>query len=339
MTTASAQAPAPTVFVSVDDALDPVLPGTQVSYALEIKNFSDEPLESLSVETATPEGTTFAGIFFSEGEWTTPANGEAGPISGVVYDVAAGATVRASFGFALAQGTPSRVDLVATVRASSGFELELDEPTFVAEAGSPMLRWGLTERTAGTPDGTPRYLRVERSGAPGPPFGQILPTLVVPGVEYRVYRSPDPGVVPGEDELFLTVPFNQVGTGSIAAEPGYFYAVTMEREGVETAPSNEVSFGAGEPTVETTRIVGSKLVATGSGFEEGVVVTAGPAGFVKPAKVKAGGTKLQQPGRLTNGMTIKQVAGNGRVTLLTFRNPNGGTTSVLHGLLNFLPPR
>jgi hypothetical protein len=332
MTARAAQLPSTELLVAIDDTADPVVPGGLTTYAIEITNVSAEPIADVAVQAESPEGAGFAGIFASVGTWTTPANGEGGPIAVAIGTIEPGATVYVSFGFNLRPDAPERVDLTGTVTAA-GVDVPFDEPTFVADVGAPVLRWELFDRPAGTRDGAPRYTRVERVQSPSI-VNQIRPDPVVPG-EYRVYRSREAEVLPIEENLFLAVPASQFNSGALA-EPGYFYAVTRVLGGLESEPSNAVSYGAGEPTVEKLKVKNGKLTAIGAGFEAATEVTIGPLAFVDPPKVKPDGTKLRQAGRLSNGLTLKQVARPGSYTFFTFRNPNGGATGVLHGPT--LPP-
>ena len=76
--------------------------------------------------------------------------------------------------------------------------------------------------------------------------------------------------------------------------------------------------------------VTSTIVAVGSGFVKPVRVFIDGVGFPddEPAKVKGGGTRVIQKGKLTDGRSIAEAVPPGRVVTIKFRNANGGETEV-----------
>jgi uncharacterized repeat protein (TIGR01451 family) len=330
-----AQLPAPGVVVTVGDPLDPAPAGSRLQWTVKIDNLSSEPLEGVTVRTATPEGTTFVSVESAVGEWTTPGEGAPGEIAGELGTIAPGTSV--AFGVRVDQATvtESRVDFVASIEAASGFALEVVEPTYLAEVGEPVLRWEPGVRGPAD-EGGPRSLYVGRVEPPPPvvPIRSDL-DLVLEDAEYRVYRSATPGVELAAENLFLTLPITQRNTGSIAAETGYHYVVTSVFLGRESAPSNEVSFGAGEPTIERIKVSGSTVTVRGSGLERGTTVSVDGIEFSRPAKVSASGEKLVQKGKLSNGLSLKRYTAGRTEVIFCFREPSGATACVPYSTIVF----
>ncbi len=86
----------------------------------------------------------------------------------------------------------------------------------------------------------------------------------------------------------------------------------------------------GGPSVEPGNIIVlPDLIATaGAGFDPGVTVSVNGVSFAQPAKVEDQGRRLTQASNLNNGMTIDQAIRPDQQVVLTFTNPNGGSTSI-----------
>lgn len=325
------------VIVAADDLVDPTLEGSRITYVFEIDNFSTGLISDVVVHTATPEGTTFVSATSSSGECTTPEVGTAGPIECSLDGIPPAGTASIEIVVDNHASAGTTVLFEATVEGSNGFVRTVTQPTFVVNEGDPVLRWDVPDVLPGGRLTPPRLLRVERA-APPPftPGGGPLVPLAEDSV-FHVYRSETADVAPSPETLFLTVPGNQLNTGAISAEPGYFYAVTFEDGTSDAEPSNEVSFGKGEPTIDTIEVKGNRLTATGAGFDETVEVTIDGLAFVKRARVNREGTRVITKGMLSNGMALKRYLATHRPALGCYRNASGGVSCVPVAGLIFVP--
>ena len=145
---------------------------------------------------------------------------------------------------------------------------------------------------------------------------------------YKVYRSATPGVTATPANFFASVPATQTTVNSGIAPGGSFFVITADYDNGESAPTNEV--GAKPATLLTLKVT-SKIKATGLDFATGLQVYVDGIPFLSPAKVKAGGTKVQQKGNLITGQSLSAYLGqNGGRARITFRNPDGTTVTRSH---------
>jgi hypothetical protein len=332
---AAAQLPIRLIAVA-DDVVDPVIrPAFEVEYAVEVLNPSTSPIDDVTITAETPAGTYFGEATASVGTIAAPPQGQPGTMVVTVGTLQPGGAARVRFELGLEEGSGSQFFFSATVTSGDTEPRVLDETTFLVERGDPILRWSGIFPFGPDPTNTPKALRVERPVEPT--FRQTLFPLMggLDGTEYRIYRSATPEVEIVEANLVATLPGTQLNSGKLA-EPG-FYVVTAVFGGVESAPSNPVSLGMGEPTIESVRIKGSVIKALGSGFDAGVEVTVDGLTFTAPAKVKRGGTRVTQAGRLSNGQSLAKYLKVRPQVLVAFRNENGSIANWLYSTILFEP--
>lgn len=146
---------------------------------------------------------------------------------------------------------------------------------------------------------------------------------------YKVYRSSTAGVTPSPANFVASAPSGTTTIASGVAPGGSFFVVTADYgDDGESTPTNEVGV---KPATITTLKVTSKIKATGSDFVTGLQIYVDGIPFVTRAKVKAGGTKLNQKGALITGQSLaaylQQHDGRARIT---FRNPDGASVTRQH---------
>jgi hypothetical protein len=145
---------------------------------------------------------------------------------------------------------------------------------------------------------------------------------------YKIYRSSTPGVTATPANFFASVPTTQTTVGSGVAPGGSFFVVTADYDNGESAPTNEV--GLKPATIDTLKVT-SKIKATGRDFATGLQIYVDGIPFVSPAKVKAGGTKVQQKGNLITGQSLSAYLGqHGGRARITLRNPDGTSVTRSH---------
>jgi hypothetical protein len=146
---------------------------------------------------------------------------------------------------------------------------------------------------------------------------------------YKVYRSSTAGVTPSPANFVASVPSGTTTIASGVAPSGSFFVVTADygNDG-ESTPTNEVGV---KPATITSLKVTSKIKATGSDFVTGLQIYVDGIPFVTRAKVKAGGTKVNQKGGLITGQSLATYLQqhNGRARI-TFRNPDGASVTRQH---------
>jgi hypothetical protein len=335
---ASAQAPLG-LSAQVDDPVDPiVLPATEAEFVVEVVNFSAAPVAEVTVSADTPTGTTFDEASTTLGTIESPPQGEAGTMIVNIGTLEPGARAQIRFELGLEAGAGSRLDFEAAVTSAVGAIATLHEPTFVVEPGSAVLRWSPLSLRSGPPSAStpPDTLRVERPTAPLFHQNDFPIDPVLPGVEYRVYRSDGPSVSPSPDALVLSLPGTQQNTGALPG-PG-FYGVAIVVDGVESGISNVVSWQKGEPTVDRVTIKKNVLTARGAGFDATTTVTIDGLSFARSATVTRGGTKLVQTGRLSNGQSLKRYLNQHFVAFVCFTNANGSASCLPYGPIPSITP-
>jgi hypothetical protein len=146
---------------------------------------------------------------------------------------------------------------------------------------------------------------------------------------YKVYRSSTSGVQPTPANFVASVPSGTTTIASGVAPGGSFFVVTADYgDDGESTPTNEVGV---KPATITSLKVTSKIKATGTDFVSGMQIYVDGIPFVTRAKVKAGGTKVNQKGALITGQSLAAYLQqhNGRARI-TFRNPDGASVTRQH---------
>ena len=134
----------------------------------------------------------------------------------------------------------------------------------------------------------------------------------------------------------ITVKTDANGTATInvvlpvAMAGGFINATATDPVGNTSEFSDCAQMSVGHPPEVIAITVTSTIVAVGSGFDKPVHVFIDGVGFPDddPARVKAGGTRVVQKGKLTDGRSIAEAIPPGRVVKIKFRNANGGETEV-----------
>jgi hypothetical protein len=210
-------------------------------------------------------------------------------------------------------------------RITTGVVLDWEPPRFVTSPG-----------TSDTTEG-PQRLRV----LPGDAVVNKAPQATKRGqlpevIAYKVYTSTDPDVETGDDgDVLDTLGPDRTSLGPITPTGGTYFVVTAcLSDGTETDGSNPASVNVPSPVISTLKVTSKKVVATGTGFENGVAVALDRTLFRVSPRMKSKPrkrTKLVQKGPLTSGDTVGQyfVAHDQKVLVLFQDRSTGGYSGLL----------
>jgi uncharacterized repeat protein (TIGR01451 family) len=287
-----------------------VAAGTRQSYTVTVRNAGPDTASNVAVVDVIPAGTTFASIAGGLGGCTTPPVGRDGlivcrmgtfspgfsvtltfvvnvlqsPGSNVVNNV----TTFADFlfpdsGDVCAEGVPLQVpNGSADPNSSNNTE---DSSTPVQGGSILTLSWEQPTLNPGGPaaarNAAPSNLQVQRAGAAVNELALRRIVLLEDAdscflLRVNIYKSDLAGVQPIPDNLWKSVPPEQLQATMAAAPAGSFYVLTnlwncggME---IESGRSNEAGSSSGGntgPRISNVEKVGKHLIITGTNFVPG----------------------------------------------------------------------
>jgi uncharacterized repeat protein (TIGR01451 family) len=325
----------PDLGVRIVDSPDPVTTGDTITYTIGVANRAAVPLDGVTLTTLVPEDTWFGSLTTTQGTATTPIPSGTGPISVDIGTLAPEAVVTISLRVSVTAEPRSLVVLPVEVSDGADRSRSAGEMTFVVAEGDLFLAWMSPDAQLGdlAPPRQVRFERARRGGnsradAPVDMESLLAAPETASVTTYKVYSSSQPGVSTSPSNIFASVPPNQSSSGSVATTSGNYYVATACYANGESATSNEVSAGAGEPALETFAFTDKKITVTGTGFTDAVTVTIDGIAFEKVAEVKKKKTKIVQKGKLSNGQTIGDYVTPGRTVFLCYENETGATTCV-----------
>lgn len=329
------------VTITSSAAPDPVASGTRLTYTMNITNNGPDAAAGVTVASSIPDGTSFVSLTASQGTFTAPDAGSTGLVNLFLGTIPAGgsATIMLTVNVLAAAG--QTISITANV-ASLSTDPNTANNSAMAGAGVRggavvKLVWDQPTPTAANPTPAPINLRLVPSGlatADFPDSNSITAAFVLAEspctlLKVNVYKSDGQPVEIKPDNLWRSVPPDQLQTTMAAAPAGSFFLITnvwqCEARVVESGGSNEAGVPAG-PTISKLK-VGGKIKASGSGFTDPPQVFLDGVGFNKPA-VFSDSTLVIQKGTLTDGRSILDVLTPGRTVVISVRNSNGGISSM-----------
>ncbi len=325
--------------IAIEGTPGSVAAGERVTYKITVSNTGPDVARGVVVNTSTPAETTFASTNAAE-ESMTPQPGEIGPAALSLGSIPSGSSASVEIIFNVFAASGSTLANTATVTSATAdanqANNQANATTTVEGGGLLELFWEQPPSTSENPAPAPVNVQVRPTA--GISTGSLSTGVVfAPGqtgshtlVQINIYKSQQPQVQTSPANLWKSVPPGLLSAVMSTAPSGSHYVLTgiWESEGVrvESLPSNEVNVPAG-PIIRSIE-ASSKLKVIGTGFMQGVEVFFDGIGFVKPAKVKKNNTKAVQKGALTDGRRIADALAPGTEVLISFRNGNGGISSI-----------
>ncbi|MCI0488769.1 MAG: DUF11 domain-containing protein, partial [Blastocatellia bacterium] len=358
MTTVTNETPNLTdLSLAITGSPDTVAAGQQITYTFTASNAGPDIAHGVGVIALIPEETSLASVSTSQGTFNVPPIGDRrliafslGQISAggsvtmtVVANVLAvsGSTLRAS-GLSTTTTLDPNLDNNASsvetqVRGGGFFELSWDQPPSTPDDPTPApanVRAGIAILVSDTLPIPGLFSWAGRINNESLISGKgIFPLEDGPCtlVQVNIYKSEQQPVAAIPENLWKVVSPDELKTTMTVAPAGSFYALTSvwDCNGMmmESSRSNQLAIPAG-PTIDEVTLTG-KLKATGSGFARGLEVFIDGVGFEKQAKVKKNNTLVKQKGKLTDGRTLAEAVTSGQAVLISFRNPDGGISSLI----------
>ncbi|MFY9555446.1 MAG: DUF11 domain-containing protein [Blastocatellia bacterium] len=318
-----------------------VASGERFIYTIRASNSGPGTATGVMVNTSTPVGTTLATISASQGTFTSPGVGGTGAIICSLGSIAVGGSATITISVNVLAASGSSLSDAATVSSSLA---DPNPANNSATAGTPVqgggvvkLIWDQPTPSASNPTPAPINLRVVAGELAATEFrstdsadsASALADSPCALLRVNVYKSDVQPVLTMPDNLWKSVPRDQLQTAMAAAPGGSFYVITnvwqCGDETIESGGSNQASVPAG-PTLARVK-VGRKIKVIGSGFTDPAQVFLDGVEFVKQT-VFADSTLVVQKGALTDGRTITDVVRPGRTVIISVRNSNGGLSSI-----------
>jgi uncharacterized repeat protein (TIGR01451 family) len=323
---------------------DPVASGELLTITTTVSNAGPDAADFVFLKDAIPHGTTFVSLEASRGQFDTPLPGETGEITGFIGSLGAGESATITLVVRVLEPDGATLSGEAIVSSATA---DADQSNNSAAATAEAEGGGVVEHTWDEPSpdeplAPPTNLQAHPAsadGGPPPPPPAFsahtkLPTQVgAPGTctiaGYVVYASNQQPVETNLQNQAIKVGPTPPRINIPVLPGGSYYRVTAiwNCGGVihESPPSNEVGVGSGG-VIEALKVK-KKIKAIGRNFTSEVEVFIDGVGFAAPARVK-NGQRVTQGGTLSDGRTIAQAIPAGREVLLTFRNSDGGISTV-----------
>ena len=318
---------------------DPVASGTRLTYTYQINNAGPDAAPGVTIASEILEGASFASSRVSQGTFTAPGVGSTGPVNVFLGTIPANesATVTLTVNVLAAAGQSlSNTAIVASLsNDSKPANNSVTTETSIKGGGVVKLVWDQPAPTPANPTPAPVNLRIEPGSFTVVTTSDramvISPSADAPCTLSRVnvYKSDAQPVLLIAENLWKSVPPDQLQTAMSAAPGGSFYVITNVWQcgemTVESGGSNEAGLPAG-PTLSRVK-VGGKIKIIGSGFTDPAQVFFDGIAFVKQA-VFSDSTHIVQKGLLSDGRSAFDVATPGKTVLISVRNSNGGISSI-----------
>jgi uncharacterized repeat protein (TIGR01451 family) len=326
----------PELGVRITDTPDPVTPGDTLSYTILVGNRGTVPLNGVTLDTTVPPDTWFGSITTTQGTTSAPTPGTQGPVHVDLGTLDPGGVATISLRVSVTGEPRSLVVLALEAADNAGRSTSSGELTFVVAEGDLYLAWTHPDEQSGE-FAAPREVRFQRARRGTGKVAEVTPADVASVLAgptessvttYKIYSSSQPGVSTSPNNIFATAPANQSSGGAVSTTSGNYYVATACYPNGESTSSNEVSAGAGEPTLSTFEFTDKKITVTGTGFTAAVSVTIDGMTFEKSATVKKQKTKVIQKGKLANGQTVGEYVTSGKTVFLCYENDTGATTCV-----------
>jgi uncharacterized repeat protein (TIGR01451 family) len=323
--------------VGITASSNPVATGTKLTYTITVHNAGPNPATGATLATTTPKGTTFASLT-GPGSSTTPAIGQAGPISAFVGSIPPNQSISYTLTVNVLGAPGSSLTESASVSSLTADPTPGNNSaslmTQILGGGIVELSWDQAPSTAANPTPAPTNLRAGPAASAS--ASELSDNTVAPAsdtcalVGYNVYLSTSMPVQTIPANLWVALPPTN-NTPAPVAPSGTFYVVTtlwncsgtIVESGLTGSGGSNQTGVAAPPNIASVR-AGGKLRVTGTGFSDAVDVFFDGVAFSKPASVRNDNTMVVQKGVLVDGRVPADLLSSGKTVLISIRNSNGG---------------
>jgi len=322
-------------------APDPVASGARLTYTYQINNSGPDSAPGVTIASEILEGASFVSSSVSQGTFTAPGVGSTGPVNVFLGTIPANesATVTLTVNVlaAAGQSLSNTANVASLSNDPKPGNNSVNTDTSIKGGAVVKLVWDQPAPTPLNPTPAPSNLRIELGSftvadvlTPDRAI-VVSPSADAPCTLSRVnvYKSDAQPVLLIQENLWKSVPPDQLHTAMAAAPGGSFYVITNVWQCgemmVESGGSNQAGLPAG-PTLSRVK-VGGKIKIIGSGFTDPAQVFFDGIAFAKQAV--SSGTGLVQKGLLADGRSPFDVATPGKMVIVSVRNSNGGISSIV----------
>jgi len=321
-------------------APDPVASGARLTYTYQINNAGPDSAPGVTIASEILEGASFVSSSVSQGTFTAPGVGSTGPVNVFLGTIPANesATVTLTVNVlaAAGQSLSNTANVASLSNDPKPGNNSVTTDTSIKGGAVVKLVWDQPAPTPLNPTPAPTNLRIELGSFTVADVTPDRAIVVSPSADapctlsrVNVYKSDAQPVLLIQENLWKSVPPDQLQTAMAAAPGGSFYVITNVWQCgemmVESGGSNQAGLPAG-PTLSRVK-VGGKIKIIGSGFTDPAQVFFDGIAFAKQAV--SSGTGLVQKGLLADGRSPFDVATPGKMVIVSVRNSNGGISSIV----------
>ena len=311
--------------------------GGRATSTITITNAGPSAATNVVLHNMIPPGSSFFGANTTQGTiLRLNTCGTVGAVLARVGNIAPGGSVVVNLSLNVLQAADTTLVNPATV-TSSTLDTNLANNSSLASfaiegGGVVILRWQQPVPTPGNP--TPAPINLTATASIGPRLQALdlspsdVPACTLTAI--NIYKSELSPVQTIPENLWKSVPPDQVETSIATAPGGSFYVITnlwlCGDQLIESGPSNQAGVPAG-PVIDKFKVKTNKIKVIGGGFVSVAQVFIDGIGFSQAVNFKSS-TLLVQKGQLSDGRSLSQAVPEGVTVTISVLNGTGGVSSL-----------